>query len=214
MMGEMIRVLIADDHPLVRCGIRETLHVADDIVFVGEASRGDETQRLCRELRPDVLLLDLQMPGPHADEIINSLHTDCPLIRVLILTAYDDEVYIRRMLTVGVAGYVLKDEVADVIVTAIRAVMQGGMWLSRRVSDALVAQRPSHSRETAPHFTERERSVLRLVAQGLAEKEIAYAEGRSLRTIQRIVAVLETKLEAPNLAVLTLKASRLGLLDE
>ncbi len=211
---ETIRILIADDHPLVRSGIRETLRAADGIVLVGEASRGDEAERLCRELRPDVLLLDLQMPGPRADEIVNDLHVDCPLTRILILTAYDDEVYVRRMLAAGAMGYVLKDEVADVIITAIRTVMQGGIWLSRRVSDVLTVQRPSHSQETAPHFTERERSVLRLVAQGLAEKEIAHAEGRSLRTIQRIVTILETKLEAPNLAVLTLKASRLGLLDE
>jgi len=211
---ETIRVLIADDHPLVRCGIRETLRAAHGIVLVGEASQGDEAERLCRELRPDVLLLDLQMPGPRADEIVNDLHVDCPLTRVLILTAYDDEVYVRRMLAAGAMGYVLKDEAADVIITAIQTVMQGGTWLSRRVSDILTAQRPSHSRETAPHFTERERSVLRLVAQGLAEKEIAHAEGRSLRTIQRIVTILETKLEAPNLAALTLKASRLGLLDE
>lgn len=211
---ETIRVLIADDHPLVRCGIRETLRAADDITVVGEASRGDEAQRLCRELQPDVLLLDLQMPGATATETIKYVQEGCRATRIIILTAYDDEVYVRGMLAAGAMGYVLKDEVADVIITAIQTVMQGGMWLSRRVSDILTAQRPSHSRETAPHVTERERSVLRLVAQGLAEKEIAHTEGRSLRTIQRIVTILETKLEAPNLAALTLKASRLGLLDE
>lgn len=161
-----------------------------------------------------MLLLDLQMPGPRADEIVNDLHADCPLTRVLILTAYDDEVYVRRMLAAGVMGYVLKDEVADVIITAIQTVMQGGMWLSRRVSDILAIQRPLRALEPSLHFTERERSVLRLLAQGVAEKEIAHTEGRSLRTIQRIVTILETKLEAPNLAVLILKASRLGLLDE
>ncbi len=213
-MVETIRVVIADDHPLVLQGVRETLSKADDIALVGEASRGDEAQRLCRELQPDVLLLDLQMPGATAVETVAYVHTESPTTRVIILTAYDDEVYVRGMLAAGAKGYVLKDEVADVIITAIQTIMQGGMWLSRRVSDILTAQRPSHSPETAPHFTERERSVLRLLAQGLAEKEIACAEGRSLRTIQRIVTILEIKMEAPNLAVLTLKASRLGLLDE
>lgn len=211
---ETIRVLIADDHPLVRCGVRETLRAVDDIDLVGEASRGDEAQRLCRDLRPNVLLLDLQMPGATAVETVAYVQERSPMTRVIILTAYDDEVYVRRILAAGVMGYVLKDEVADAIVTAIRTVMQGGMWLSRRISDTFTARRPSHAQDTAPHFTERERSVLRLVAEGLAEKEIAHAEGRSLRTIQRIVTILETKLEAPNLAVLTLKASRLGLLDE
>lgn len=211
---ETIRVLIADDHPIVRCGIREALRSAADIVLVGEASRGDKAQRLCRDLQPDVLLLDLQMPGATAVETVTYVREHCRTARIVILTAYDDDVYVRRMLAEGVMGYVLKDEVADAIVTAIRTVVQGGIWLSHRVSDVLTIQRPSHAQETAPHFTERERSVLRLVAQGLAEKEIAHAEGRSLRTIQRIVTILETKLEAPNLAVLTLKASRLGLLDE
>jgi len=118
------------------------------------------------------------------------------------------------MLAAGVTGYILKDEVTDVIITAIQTVMQGGMWLSRRMSDTLTGERPSHPQGIPPHVTERERSVLRLLAQGLPEKEIAHAEGHSLRTIQRIITILETKLEAPNLVVLTLKASRLGLLDE
>ena len=213
-MVETIRVVIADDHPLVRCGIRETLRAADDIAIVGEASRGDEAQRLCRELQPDVLLLDLQMPGATMVETMTFVRERCPMTRVVILTAYDDEVYVRRMLAEGVVGYILKDEVADAITTAIQTVMQGGMWLSRRVSDILTIQRPLRAQEPSLHFTERERSVIRLLAQGLAEKEIAHTEGRSLRTIQRIVTILETKLEAPNLAVLTLKASRLGLLDE
>lgn len=211
---ETIRVLIADDHPLVRCGIRETLRAAADMVLLGEASRGDETQRLCRELQPDVLLLDLQMPGATASETVAYIREQCPQTGIIILTAYDDEVYVRRMLAAGAMGYVLKDEVADVIITAIQTVLQGGVWLSRRVSDTLMGEWPSHPQGIPPHVTERERSVLRLVAQGLPEKEIAHAEGRSLRTIQRIVTILETKLEAPNLAVLILKASRLGLLDE
>jgi len=127
---ETIRVLIADDHPLVRCGIRETLRAADNIALVGEASRRDEAQRLCRELQPDVLLLDLQMSGATAVETVTYVQERSPMTRVVILTAYDDEVYVRRMLAAGVMGYVLKDEVADAIVTAIRTVMQGGMWLS------------------------------------------------------------------------------------
>ncbi len=198
----------------MRCGIRETLRSADDIALVGEASRGDEAQRLCRELQPDVLLLDLQMPGATATETIKYVQEACRATRVIILTAYDDEVYVRGMLAAGAMGYILKDEVADVIITAIKTVMQGAMWLSRRISVTLMGQQASHVQEITPHVTARERSVLRLLAAGYTQEHIAIETQLSLRTVQRVVTILETKLNAPSLFILGRRSGQMHVIDE
>ena len=192
---ETIRVLIADDHPLVRCGIRETLRGAEDIALVGEATRGDEAQRLCQELLPDVLILDLQMPGATATETVTFVRAQCPQTRVIILTAYDDEVYIRRMLMGGVVGYVLKDEISGAIITAIRSVVQGGTWLSRTVSDMLVTGRPHiQTKEEAFSLTERERQLLDGIARGWRNGRIADELSLVETTVRHYVSDLYTKL--------------------
>jgi len=200
---ETIRILIADDHPLVRCGVREVLRAAEDIALVDEASRGDEAQRLCRELQPDVLLLDLQMPGATATETIKCVREACGATRIIILTAYDDKVYVRQMLAAGAVGYILKDEVAEVVITAIRSVMQGGTWLSRRVLETLTTQPVSAEANaaelsltggrrstsftppmTAP-LSRQQRTVLRLVEQDLTNDEIAQQLCISPKTVKK-----------------------------
>lgn len=207
MMAEPIHVLVADDHPLILRGICEMLNAEEGIAIVGEASRGDETQRLCREQIPDVLLLDLQMPGATALETMTYIHTHCPQTRIIVLTAHDDDVYVHHALDAGVVGYVLKDEVAEVIVTAIRSVMQGGIWLSRRVMGCLT------TRETVT-LNEREQVVLRRLAEGLTQEQIARMEHLSVRTVKRIVASLEMKLDASCQFVLAMRATQLKLLPE
>ncbi len=193
---ETIRVLIADDHPLVRCGIRETLRAADDITIAGEASRGDEAQRLCRELQPDVLLLDLQMPGATAVETVTDVRAHCPQTRVIILTAYDDEVYVRRMLAEGAVGYVLKDEVTEVVLTAIRTAMQGGIWLSRAVSVKLATGKPRvQMRAEDPDLTERERQLLDGIAHGWRNGRIADELSLTEKTVRHYVSDLYAKLD-------------------
>ncbi len=203
----MARVLIADDHPLVLRGIRETLKSADDIIIIGEAMEGNEVQRLSAELLPDVLLLDLQMPGPTAIETVRFLHAQCPTTRVIILTAYDDAVYIHRMIAAGVSGYVVKGEVTDVLATAVRSVMQGGSWLSHHVLEIAIAE------GNAAKINERERVILQMLAEGMTLEHIASIENMSVRTVKRSVAALESKLDAPCQFVLGLKAARHRLID-
>jgi len=184
----MIRVLIADDHPLMLCGIRETLHTAEDIMLVGEATHGDDVRRLCRDLLPDVLLLDLQMPGPTAIQIIADLP---PTVRVIILTAYDDDVYVRSMLAAKVAGYVLKDEVAEVVITATHTVSQGGIWLSRRVLERLMPGRSGPSDRLAlPPLTNRQRQLLHLLARGWDTQQIAVALNLGEQTVRNYLSRL------------------------
>jgi len=193
---ETIRILIADDHPLVRCGIRETLRVADDMTIAGEASRGDEAQRLCRELQPDVLLLDLQMPGATATETIECVQEACPATRIIILTAYDDEVYVRGMVALGVAGYVLKDEWGEVITIAIRSVMQGGTWFSRRVLNTLATgQLTSPINAEEPVLSESERQLLQCLMRGMKDKTIARLMHRSEGTVRNDLSKLYAALD-------------------
>jgi len=104
----------------------ETLRGAENIALVGEVSRGDEAQRLCRELQPDVLLLDIQMPGATAIETVTYIRAHCSPTHAIILTAYDDEIYVRRMLAAGVDGYVLKDEITESVGSAVHSIMHGG----------------------------------------------------------------------------------------
>ena len=137
-----IKVLLADDHPLVRAGIRATLCGEPDLVLVGEADNGRDARRFAEDVRPDVLLLDLSMPGgPAAVETVAYLRENCPEVRVVILTAYYDDAYIRGLIQAGVAGYILKDEVPEAVVRALHAVAQGGTWFSRSMV-AKLALRP------------------------------------------------------------------------
>jgi DNA-binding NarL/FixJ family response regulator len=134
-----IRVLLADDHPLVRAGVRAALMTESDVTLVGEATDGYQAWRLCQELAPDVLLLDLNMPGPAPVETATYVRERHPGTKVLVLSAYDDDAYVRGLVGAGVAGYVLKDEAPEVVVNAVRAVVRGGTWFSRPVVEKLIA---------------------------------------------------------------------------
>ena len=136
-MNQKIKVLLADDHPLVRKGIRATLTDERDFLVVGEAADGKTVQKLCRELQPDVLLLDLSMPESSPIEILTYLRTHCPEIKVLVLTAYDDDAYIYGLPAAGVAGYMLKDE------AILRFVPQGEAGRTVPLGDEAVAKEKS-----------------------------------------------------------------------
>lgn len=213
-MARPIQVLIADDHPLVRCGVRETLRAADGIMLVGEASRGDEAQRLCGELQPDVLLLDLQMPGATAAETVRYIQTSTPKTRIIILTAYDDDAYVRGMIALGVAGYVLKDEVTETVLTAIRSVMQGGKWFSDRVLQTLAMyQFQTQEKEGDPGLTLRERQVLDGIARGWKNARIATELCLEDATVRHHVSTVYAKLHVDSRgeAILWAKEHGFGL---
>jgi DNA-binding NarL/FixJ family response regulator len=191
-MSESIHVLIADDHPLIRAGLCMALQTEPDIVVAGEASDGDEAQRKCADLQPDVLVLDLNMDGPPAVATLASVRELCPRTRVLILTAYDGDTYVRRLVHAGAMGYVLKDEVPEALVQAVRSVAQGGTWFSRPVVESLV--HPKHDESDAPPLTERESQIMRLIAQGLDNARIAEELCLSEQTIRNYVSRLYGKI--------------------
>ena len=209
-MGKVIRVLLADDHPVVRSGIRAELDGADGIEVVGEASSGGEALRLVEELRPDVLVSDVVMPGMDGVEATRILRESFPDLRILGLSAYDDNEYVFGLLSAGAMGYVLKEEALDTIVEAIRAASRGETWLSKRVQEKVV--RRAIGKEEAP-LTERELEVLRLMAKGWSNRQIAKQLFISEGTVKNHVTNIYAKLGVHSRAEAVAWAWQQGLVN-
>jgi DNA-binding NarL/FixJ family response regulator len=171
-----IRVLIADDHAILREGVRALLNTTDDIEVVGEAADGREAIERCKALDPDVVLMDLSMPGLGGLEATLELKKLGLRARVLVLSQYEDREYVRRLLKAGVSGYVLKKSAGAELAGAIRAVNRGGLVLDPEVArTAMEEARAPGPAEAEPYetLTDREKQVLKLVAEGKANKEVA-----------------------------------------
>ena len=211
-----IRVLIADDHALVRDGIKALLRLTDDIEVIGEATDGRQAIDQCRELNPDVVLMDIAMPGLGGLEATLELKRESPKTRVLVLTQYDDPEYVRRFLKIGVAGYVLKRMLGSDLASAIRSVAQGGLVLDPHVAMAAM-QRPPREAEGEPEdlyetLTDREKQVLRLVALGLSNKEVADSLRISVKTAMTHREHLMEKLSLRNRTELIKFAIKKGVI--
>ncbi len=209
-MGKPTRILLADDHPLMRAGLRAALESAGDLLVVGEADRGDMLPQHCLELRPDVLLLDLHMPGPGAAITVAELQAACPTLTILVLSAHDGDAYVRGMLAAGVAGYVCKDEDTGTIITAIRTVAGGGTWFSRPIADKL-AQWAAGEQPRAVILSEREHSALRLIVAGKTNREIGQSLGLGEKSIERLVGEICAKLDVHSRVLAAVYAVREGL---
>jgi len=180
-----IRVLIADDHAILREGVRALLALTDDIEVVGEARDGREAVDLAGKLDPDVVLMDIAMPGLGGLEAALEMKRQGARARVLVLSQYEDREYVRRLLKAGVAGYVLKKSAGSELANAIRAAHRGGLVLDPEVARAAMEEGgPAGPGEADPYetLTDREKQVLKLVAEGLANKEVAEALGISVKT--------------------------------
>jgi len=186
-----LRVVLADDHPVVRAGIRNELR-AVGIEVVGEASDGEETLRLVERLRPEVLVLDVEMPGLNGLEVTRRLRETQPALPILVLSAYDHNSYVFGLLEAGATGYVLKDEALETIVMGVRRAARGEMWLSPRVA-AKVTRRATGGEEEVP-LTERELEVLRLMARGWGNRRIGKEVGIAERTVKFHVGNIYLKL--------------------
>jgi DNA-binding NarL/FixJ family response regulator len=182
---QTIRVVVADDHPIVRRGITSELSRAADIVVVGEAVDGDEALRLAQGLVPDVLVLDISMPGLHVVEVLHLIALQPAPPRILILTAHNDLEYVREMLKAGVKGYLLKEEDPATIIAAVRAIARGGTWLSADVAMSVLNHAVGEPAETSdPRLSTREAEVLRLLSTGKHNQEIGAALGIHERTVR------------------------------
>ena len=183
-MPKKIRVLMIDDHPIVRSGIRMLLEKAGNIEVVGEADRGDDAVGLLKRLKPDVLLLDMEMPGKTGVEVAREVEAARLPVRVLALSAHDDEEYILNLLANGAAGYLTKEEALDTIVDAVHGVANGEEgWLSRRAAARMATMTRKRQRDIID-LTDREEEVLKLVSEGWTNNRIATELALSERTVR------------------------------
>jgi DNA-binding NarL/FixJ family response regulator len=210
-----IRVLIADDHAILREGVRALLAATEDIEVVGQASDGREAIEACRRLDPDVVLMDIAMPGLGGLEAAIEIRNAGLRSRILILSQYEDREYVRRLLKAGVAGYVLKKSAGSDLVGAIRAVQRGGLVLDPEVARA--AMEPVDPRRGGgdPYeaLTDREKQVFRLVAEGKSNKEVADVLGISVKTAMSHREHVMEKLDLHNRTELVRLALKLGVIQ-
>jgi len=203
----MIRILLVDDHTLFRQGLKNLIAVEPDMEVVGEAADGAEAISKAAELRPDVVLMDIGMPGFSSFEAARRIRKNRPETKIIFLTMYDDEDYLVEGMEVGASGYVLKDTPASQCLAAIRDVHRGGSYLSPRMLSQLVDDFRSRLRSTqrVPRFatlTAREKEVLKLLAEGNSVKEIACQLNLSVKTVEAHKFNLMRKLDIHNKAQL------------
>jgi DNA-binding NarL/FixJ family response regulator len=189
-----IRVLIADDHPIVCAGIRQLLEAAPGIVVLGEAHTGQEALNMIEDQRPDVVLLDMELPDMTGVDVLKKIVDGASITRVLGLSSYDDRQFISELISLGAAGYLLKDEVPEQIIEAVRGVANGETgWVSRKVA-AKLAQMMQKDRDGGAGLSPREVDVLRLVVEAKTNGEIAHTLGISEKTVEKHLETMFRKL--------------------
>jgi len=208
------RVLIVDDHAVVRAGLRMLLDAEDDIEPVGEAGNAREGVFEARSLKPDVILLDVVMPGQSGLEVLPQLVHENPDAKVLVLSMQDDPQYVREAFAAGASGYVLKEAADAEVVNAIREVARGGRYVHPELGARLIAaEAEERRREAEDPLSEREREVLRLLALGHTNQEIAKMLYISVRTAETHRAHIMQKLRLQTRAELVRYALEQGLLE-
>jgi DNA-binding NarL/FixJ family response regulator len=210
-----VRVLLADDHPVFRHGLHDLLDDAADLQVVGEASSGEEAVQLSRELQPDVVLMDVKMPGMSGIEASRRLREVYPAARVLILTMFEDDGTVFAAMRAGARGYILKDADKDDLLRAVQSVARGEAIFSPAIAARLLDYFSGASagvpRETFPMLTDRERDLLQELARGRSNAEIAVDLGLSTKTVSNYVSSILTKLQVADRTQAILRAREAGL---
>ncbi len=207
-----IRVVLVDDHPVVRSGIRGLIEKAVDIELVGEASCGEEAIRLVGEVHPDVLLLDMELPDINGTQVAQQMRQLHPEVKILALSAHDDSVYVRELLELGAAGYLMKEEAPEAIVDAIRGIAHGEQgWVSRQIA-AQMASWVQAGDPSKLQLTAREHQVLSLVVQGKTNQAIAVELKISEKTVEKYLRAIFTKLNVSSRVEAAVFAVKEGLI--
>lgn len=214
--NRVIRVLLADDHALVREGTRRLIEAESDLEVVAEAASGEEAVEAVRRLRPDIAIMDIAMPGMGGIEATRAIKADCAETAILVLSAYDDEPYLVALLEVGAAGFLLKNVNGSELVEAIRAVARGEAVLQPALAERVMRRlstRPTSPQRPPDLLSEREFAVLRLAARGLANKEIARRMNLSIRTVHSHLANIFMKMHVGSRTEAVLLALRQGMIS-
>lgn len=215
MPNEPLRVLIADDHPLFRNGMHALLAADPETEVVGEATTGEEAMKLTATLQPDVILMDLQMPGINGIEATRRILHTSPHIRILVITMFEDDHSVFMAMRAGARGYLLKGASPDEVLRAITAVGNGGAIFSpaiaTRLIDFFANLQPTAFPQALPELTEREHEILTLIAQGQSNPAIARQLGLSNKTVSNYVSNIFSKLQVADRAQAMLRARQAGL---
>src|SRR6266852_1315796 len=214
--SHIIRVLLADDHALVREGTRRLLETENDVEVVAEAASGEEAVEATKRLHPDIAIMDIAMPGMGGIEATRAIKVSCPETAVLVLSAYDDEPYLIALLEAGAAGFLLKNVHGKELISAIRAVSRGESVLQPSLAEKIMqrmSNQPEISQRMINLLSEREFEVLRLAARGLPNKEIARRLGLSIRTVHSHLANIFMKMQVGSRTEAVLLALRQGLIS-
>ena len=204
---EEVTVIIADDHPVVCKGIHELLNTAEGINVIGEATTGRKALQLVEELLPNVLILDIEMPDINGVEVVNKIVEKALPVKVLGLSSYDDRQYISQLLSMGASGYLIKDEMPEYIIEAVRGVARGEKgWVSRKV--AAILGNMLENRDEINGLTGRELEVLRLVALGKTNAEIGFLLGISEKTVEKHLDMIFRRMGVASRVEAAVKAVR------
>jgi DNA-binding NarL/FixJ family response regulator len=214
--NRQIRVMLADDHALVREGTRRLLESEGDVEVVAEAASGEEAILAAQRFHPDIAIIDIAMPGIGGIQATREIKAHCPETAILILSAYDDEPYLIALLEVGAAGFLLKNVHGQELINAIRAVSRGESVLHPSLAEKIMRRLSSQANPTSRAsdlLSERELDVLRLAARGLPNKEIARRLGLSIRTVHSHLANIFTKMQVGSRTEAVLLALREGIIS-
>ncbi|MGQ9918030.1 MAG: response regulator [Bryobacteraceae bacterium] len=213
MNSKPIRILLADDHSMVRQGFRRILEAQADFEIVGEACDGKQAVELAAQLRPDVVVMDVAMPGLNGIEATRRICESSPRTRVLALSMHREGVYVREILRAGARGYLLKDAFDADLVAAVRAVARGDGYIAPAVADCVLADYRQHVSDPVDLLTAREREILQLIAEGMTNKEIASRLNLSVYTVDAHRGRIMEKLNLHSVGELVRFALRKGLID-
>ncbi len=215
MSARPLKVLIVDDHPVFRGGMRRLLGALPETEVVGEAASGEEAVALAASLHPDVVLMDLQLPGESGIDATRRIVAEAPRVNVLIVTMFEDDFSVFAAMRAGARGYVLKDAAEDELLRAIRTVADGQAIFSpaiaRRLTDYFAAPHPAAPAPAFPELSARENEVLDLIAQGIGNAEIAERLYLSPKTVRNHISSIFAKLQVADRAEAIVRARKAGL---
>ncbi|MCA9790754.1 MAG: response regulator transcription factor [Candidatus Eremiobacteraeota bacterium] len=208
-----LKVLLVDDHPVVRNGLMLTLADEPDIDVVGAAASADEALQAVAQQRPDVVIMDIRLPGRSGLDAARELHERYPELKIVMLTVHGERIYLSRALQDGAVGFVLKDAPGEMIVEAIRAAGLGGSLTPTHLLRELITQKSHRPHPEGPTLTARESGVMKLLSEGYSNREIADQMSLAEGTVKKHVQSLMMKLDARSRAHAAARAVRLGLVD-